>query len=63
MDTDDDPRTLYPFELFDPVKTRWRVALRKATRSDIEARGGRITGPGWLPPPSGQFTLRDDEGR
>jgi hypothetical protein len=49
MDTNDDPRVLFPFELFDPLKKRWRRARWKASRKDIEARGGRIVGPGWIP--------------
>jgi hypothetical protein len=56
MDTiDDDPHILYPFELFDPIRKRWHRARWKATKADIETRGGRITGPGYLPTGGGQF--------
>lgn len=36
---------LFPFDLPDPFKpARWRRARWKATRADIETRGGRIVG-------------------
>jgi hypothetical protein len=57
----EDRSTLYPFEIFDPLKKRWRRTRWRATMADIEARGGRIVGPGWLPNPTGQFRLRDDD--
>ena len=36
---------LYPFEIFDPIRKRWRPARWKATAEDIAARGARICGP------------------
>lgn len=50
--TDDDPRALYPFRFFDPVRKRWINARYKATREAIAQRYEKweITGPGWIPP-------------
>ena len=56
MDTDqDDPRSLYEFELRDQFTKRWRRARWKATKTDIEKLGGRIVGRGVVPRGGGQF--------
>ncbi|WP_171090378.1 hypothetical protein [Usitatibacter rugosus] len=55
MNDDDNPKAIFPFDYFDPIKRRWVRARWKAKKADIEARGGRIVGPGWVP--------RDVDGR